>query len=122
MELYSHDTEFREKTCLLKTTVNFCQWTQCPVDMGVLTLSVFPPRQEQARREAVGVSEDPAAAAPARQELGVLAAHVRPREQQDGQAGNGVGGTAAGRALSWAPAPRASQQPACVCSLFWPRC
>lgn len=67
-------------------------WTQCPVDMGVLTLSASPPRQEQARWEAVGVSEDPATAAPACQELGVLAAHVWPREQQDGQAGNGVGG------------------------------
>ena len=31
-------TEFREKTCLLKTTVNFCQWTQCPVNNF---LSVF---------------------------------------------------------------------------------
>lgn len=34
----------------------------------------------------------------------------------------GLGGTAAGRALSRAPAPCASQQPARVCSLFRPRC
>lgn len=50
-----------------------------PCGCGCLdSMSTFPPRQKQARWEAVGISEDPAAAAPARQELGVLAAHVWP--------------------------------------------
>lgn len=48
---------------------------------------IFVTRQEQEGWQTASISEDLADATSSRQELGLTTAHVRQREQQDGQEG-----------------------------------